>query len=568
MADDGGLGTSTLRPASTERSALSALLVLVVLPVVVAGVRVSRSGWTPTLDDGFLVTRAFDVLSVRFPLIGQYSLAGEAGGTPAHSLGPVPYWFLAGPLRLLPTWTLPLWMTVLNGACLAAVVWLAHRRAGLGFAAATAAGVLLAERALGPAVFTAVWNPWAGLAPLLLLAFLAWSIAEGDRWLLPAAVLAASYSMQSHLTYVFPSLALLAVACAVPGMAAVVTWRRGRIGPPPASDGGGRPVRPRWQAPLALAVLVGVLCWAPPAVQQVRDDPGNLELVADAGGSDRATAGSEAASAALGRTLGVPPTFARPVTGSTEAIGEGLEAGPAPGLVVGAAVLVALAAVAGLAVRRGDRLVWTGALVAAALVAAMVLVAWSMPVERVLAVAYSFRWFAFVGIVTWLVVGLGVGRALGRAGRVPAAPSWGAAALVVVVALVAVLPLATTGAFDRWSYAPADRLGDELVAATGPGGTYLLANDGPFVVAFVPALAWRLREAGRNPVLLGDAADAFGDDYAPSGRSCEGIVVLLAGDAPVPAGGRALVTVEVLDAPDSLPTRATLVLTPDPAESC
>ena len=52
--------------------------------------------------------------------------------------------------------------------------------------------------------YTDIWNSSAPLMPLLLLVFLAWSIACGEYRLLPLAVLVASFTSQSHLTFVAP----------------------------------------------------------------------------------------------------------------------------------------------------------------------------------------------------------------------------------------------------------------------------------------------------------------------------------------------------------------------------
>ncbi|HEX2575212.1 MAG TPA: hypothetical protein VHK88_02615, partial [Aquihabitans sp.] len=74
------------------------LAALVAVPVVAAGVRLAGAGWTPALDDGFLAVRAFDVVTGDTPLVGQYSMADGGDGPPAHSLGPMLYWLLVGPV--------------------------------------------------------------------------------------------------------------------------------------------------------------------------------------------------------------------------------------------------------------------------------------------------------------------------------------------------------------------------------------------------------------------------------------------------------------------------------------
>ena len=65
---------------------------------------------------------------------------------------------------------------------------------------------------LVPDTLHSIWNPSAAQLPLLLLMFVAWSVACGDHRLLPLGVLLGSFAVQCHLTYVPPVLAMAAVA--------------------------------------------------------------------------------------------------------------------------------------------------------------------------------------------------------------------------------------------------------------------------------------------------------------------------------------------------------------------
>src|SRR5437773_2577598 len=59
-----------------------------------------------------------------------------------------------------------------------------------------------------------IWNPSAGVMPFTLLIFVCWSLACGDHWLLPPAILLASFASQAELTFLLPSVLLLAVGAA------------------------------------------------------------------------------------------------------------------------------------------------------------------------------------------------------------------------------------------------------------------------------------------------------------------------------------------------------------------
>ena len=58
---------------------------------------------------------------------------------------------------------------------------------------ATAIGIALMCQSLPAESFHDIWNPAAALFPFLLLLFLGWSLACGQRRLLPLTALVASY---------------------------------------------------------------------------------------------------------------------------------------------------------------------------------------------------------------------------------------------------------------------------------------------------------------------------------------------------------------------------------------
>jgi hypothetical protein len=539
-------------------------------PVLVTGVRVAASGWVATGDRGFLFARALDALTTHTPTVGQYSSAGVRGAPAVHSPGPMEYWFLGLPVRFLPSWTVPIFVAALAAGCLMASVVLARRRGGVVFAWATSVGLVLAQRSLGPVVLTDPWNPWIGLAPFVLVAFVAWSVADGERHLLPIGVAAASWIAQAHLTYVVPAVALMGVAVLGGwGPDVVARLRTWLTFDPPDLTSRRRRSRP---GTVAGALAVAAACWILPVLEQLRHDPGNLGLIAATGREHRPTLGSRAVAASVGRAVGIVPGFAHGPASAVRALFDGVHPGSAvqqSSAIVICGLLVCLAAMA--AVRR-DRTVVAGTLVAAAGLGAAAWVAASMPADRAISVGYTFRWFTLAGLVAWLVVGLGLARLLAGIGRRrtggdvapawfspirairPAAVSVGLAS-AVAVASVALVPLRDPVA---WAYRPARTLGDAAISGTRAGRPYRVEQSGPYVVSLVPVVAYRLRAADRRVVLGRLGIDAFGEAYAPSGRRCAGELVVAPVDAPHRAGSRVLAVVAA-DAPGR-PGRARLEL--------
>src|SRR3954454_6269784 len=264
------------------------------VPVIVSAVNAVSWRWYPVGDRAEIVTRAYDVLSSHSPLLGQYSASSGVLGQGAYSLGPLLYWVLAVPARIggvAPAVA----MALVNVACVMGAVALARRRGGDGLMVATAAAILLMTASLANSTWSDVWTPSAGLMPLLLLAFVAWSSGCGELRLLPLAVVLASFVVQCHLTYLVPALGLMVVAIA----GVVVAQRR-------------RPIAHarRW---IASTLVVALVCWAAPIGEQLTHDPGNFVQVVRSAKGRQVTLGPSAGWHALTHTVGVPPWWLRPV---------------------------------------------------------------------------------------------------------------------------------------------------------------------------------------------------------------------------------------------------------------
>ena len=231
------------------------------LPVIVSVVGTLSDSWVPLTDNALIALRSYDVLTTHPPLLGQCSAVSVAEVGAVYSLGPLLYWPLALPARFIGPVGFPLTIGVINVAAVMSVVALARRRGGSLLMFATALAVVVMCRSL-PTEVLDPFNPGAALLPFTLLIFLCWSLACGEYRLLPITVVVASFVVQCHLTYLLPTLGMLAVGGA--GLA----WRllRGREAKP-----GGRPRR--W---LLASLLVGLVCWSAPLLDQVVHRPGNL----------------------------------------------------------------------------------------------------------------------------------------------------------------------------------------------------------------------------------------------------------------------------------------------------
>jgi len=454
--------------------------------VIAATVRAVRAGWVPVADRGIIATRGHDVLTSHMPLVGQYTLAGEVTGNVTHSLGPMLFWLLAIPAHAGSTVGMTLAMGALNTLCIVGSVALARRRGGRALMAMTALAIALMCQSLAAETFHDVWNPSAGLFPLTLLIFLCWSLACGEYRLLPLTVLVASFAVQAHLTYLPPTLALLAVG--VGGLAARWIAARRRRG-----ERGSAIQRRRWALWGLATVLVAIVCWSATVAGQLSEHPGNLTLVADAATKHKATLGPAVGWHAVVRAVGVGPWWLHTPASRWQ---RKYEVRSTPGALASATTIAMLAALAlvGLAAalrRRYDLAAL--ALIALVLCPALGAVAASTPTPRLLSatLGYTMWWGSQVGMIVWLTLAwalwLGLARATrgavdtrrrpgGSAHRVVALGSVPLTLLGIAVAAAVGATVAAAGTPDEHAvtYRPIKAIDARLAQLIPRGGSVLL----------------------------------------------------------------------------------------------
>jgi hypothetical protein len=395
--------------------------------------RALRDGWVPAGDQAIIATRAYDVLTSRTPLVGQHSDAGAVTHHAVYSLGPMLYWLLALPVRLASPGSLTLAVGLLNTAAIVGVVVLARRRGGRVLMLITALAVVLMSRSLATEVLHDLWNPAVGLFPFTLLIFLCWSLACGEYRLLPLTVLVASFVMQCQLGFLVPSLGALAIGLA--GL--LVSLRSPRAVLEVKNPGGPQRV---WRWALA-ALLVAVVCWTPPAIDQIEGSPGNVTAIVRTATANRSTLGATVGWHAVALAVGVRPWWLTDPASPFERKNEVREAPSALATVSALLAMCALLVVAALGLLRRRVELWAGALIALALCVGMAALAAATPTTRLLSATLGYTmWLGSpVGMFVWVVLAWASVAILAR--RVlprRLSPALASAAGVAVVALAGV----------------------------------------------------------------------------------------------------------------------------------
>jgi hypothetical protein len=264
---DGRTGRSWRRPGTLL--VVAALTAVVALPLAIALGALRSPRWFPLLDLAMTELRVRDVGTSHTPLIGLVGRLSSNGNQGSHP-GPISFWALAPVYRLLggSAWSLFVGVVVLNTTAIALTLWVAVRRGGAALALGFAAVIAVLVHLYGTQVLTEPWNPYLPVMwwPLTLVAL--WAVLCDDLAMLPVAVFAASFCMQTHISYLglvggFAALGLVVLA---------VRGYRLR---------GDRPALRRLVRWSGLALALGVVLWLPPLIDQVTGDPGNASIVID-----------------------------------------------------------------------------------------------------------------------------------------------------------------------------------------------------------------------------------------------------------------------------------------------
>ena len=424
------------RPDNARRRdpVLLGCLAAVLAPFAVGLVRVAFVRWTPVGDWALLELRTKSVGGSHTPLVGAYSRFGWS-----HP-GPALFYALALPYRAFgsrPNGLLAAALLI-NAASVAGIVLLAWRRGGRPLALGTAIGLALLCRAFGAELLRDPWNPSITVLPFAALIFLGWSIACGDDWMLPIALVVASFVVQSHVGYAVLVSVVLVVAIVL-RLVAVARHRN--------DEGRGRNRR-RMSAILGVTGIVTVAAWLPPLIDQ-RVNPGNLNAIFKFFGKPHPTPTNHTAVRLVGRALAFPGTW---ITGHEGVRTSDFTASTA-GFYLPLALVAVLAAVV-VSMRRRERdalalLVFVIATMGAAVYS----------ISRVAGplAAYLVHWLLLLGMVSWLAAAWAFWSSL-RRGKVGAYR--GARVALAAVAVIALaIPVAASVVGSVRTRAPWYRVG-------------------------------------------------------------------------------------------------------------
>jgi hypothetical protein len=455
-----------------ERLVLAALAVVLVAPLLVGLVALRQPTWFPVLDLAMTEFRVRDVFSSRIPLIGLPGRIGRTLAEQGSHPGPLSFYLVAPVYKLLGStaWAMQAATVVVHAGAVVTALLVARRRGGLRMAAAVALLLAVLMRSYGTIVLTQPWNPYLPVLWWVVLLLAVWSVLDDDLPMLPVAVVAASIAAQTHVPYLALSLGFGALAVA----AAVRTTRRDRSGW-------------RW---IAAAVALGVVLWAPPLIDQLTRDPGNLSILLEHFGDPP----EEAVGLGTGIELTIQHLDLGDLLAGDDGVLERATAGTTGPIAVGLVVLVGwLVSVAAALRLRRRSLLHLHAVVAAGLLLAAV------SISRIFGSLwwYLMLWAWGVALVLALAVGWTVAEVVrSRRGAEDADAAEVAGALPRSVLVLGGLTLVVSALFAVNAVdaePPAPRLSEGLAAlvpgtvealedgvggATGRDGTYVVSwND-------------------------------------------------------------------------------------------
>jgi hypothetical protein len=192
-------------------------------------------------------------------LLGPYSRFGFHHPGPAYFYASVPLYVLSGErfLGILLT------AALINVVSIALLLRRVGRHGGLAALLAAALVIELFISWRGPGWLFSAWNPSVAVLPFGLALVSLAAFAAGDARALPAAVLAGSFAAQTHLGCL-PATVAVFLAAAI-------------LLVPPIRVAAGLPPRARIsRAPLVLAIVLAAVVWAPPLIEQLSPEGGNL----------------------------------------------------------------------------------------------------------------------------------------------------------------------------------------------------------------------------------------------------------------------------------------------------
>lgn len=269
-------------PPARHGWVLAAVVVACAAPLAAVAVGLAVKGWAPVGEFAQAELRLRDFWG-HPPLLGAVGRL-RTGSTVSSHPGPAAWWAMYPVYAALGRSAVALStaVAVMAGVWMAGALTLLWRRGG--DAAVVVGGLVVVAliAAVGPTTFVEPWNPWFALMPFLCFVLAVWDTLGGHRWSLVLLGAAGSFCVQAHVGYA-PLVGVLSLL----GLVGIVVARWGR--------GEWR----RLVVPAAVALLVMGLMWAPPVLEQLTNDPGNMTTLVDAYRQEAARQPALGAGAAL-----------------------------------------------------------------------------------------------------------------------------------------------------------------------------------------------------------------------------------------------------------------------------
>lgn len=205
--------TTTGRAVLDERQTRRVLLtVFTAVPFVVAIIALLR-GWELLGDNAIIGIRVRSLLAGDLPLTGLPS-TGENFGTGIESSHPGPLaLYLLVPFVVVfgQTAGMAFGAAAINASAFGLAVWAGYRRGGVFLMSVVGFMLCLLARGLSPWTLVDPLSSNLGTFQSVAYALLVWAVLQGDRRLLPVALIVGSFTFQAHLTYMAFGAAVSAV---------------------------------------------------------------------------------------------------------------------------------------------------------------------------------------------------------------------------------------------------------------------------------------------------------------------------------------------------------------------
>jgi hypothetical protein len=269
--DDGaGFAVDRVRMRVGARPGLIAagLVVLLAIPLVVALVVLKHPRWYPLWDLATTEMQLRDVGTRHTPLTGVGGVLGLPDDLQGSHPGPLGLYVMWPVYRLVgsSSWAMQAAAAGVNIAALGVVLWLVSRRKSVGLLLGTTAALALLTHTYGPEALTQAWAPYMPLMWWGVLLAASWCVLSDDLPVLPVAVFAACFCVQSHVSLLIPAVGLVTLVFAGVWLAA---YRH-------HDDRSSLRRTAKWSL---LALGVGVAAWFPPILEQLTSDRGNLAIL-------------------------------------------------------------------------------------------------------------------------------------------------------------------------------------------------------------------------------------------------------------------------------------------------